>query len=71
MFIVEGIITVMVAPIFFFFFPQTPREAWFLTAEEKEMMRLRYELEPHWGIDEKFTWNAVINALLDPKFHAQ
>ena len=70
LFIIEGILTILVAPLFFWLFPASPREAWFLTPEEKEMMKLRYELEPHWGIDEKFTWNAVVSGLLDPKWYA-
>lgn len=69
LFFVEGIITLCVAPLFFFLFPDSPRTAWFLTPEEKDMMAMRYELEPHWGIDEQFTWKAVSNALLDPKFY--
>lgn len=70
LFIIEGIITICIAPVFFFAFPRTPRDAWFLTAEEKEMMRLRYELEPHWGIDEEFTWAAAVQGLTDPKWYA-
>lgn len=70
LFIFEGAITLFAAPFFYFIFPHEPREAWFLTPEEKEMMRLRYELDPHWGIDEEFTWSAVLSALIDPKWHA-
>ncbi|EKG17955.1 Major facilitator superfamily [Macrophomina phaseolina MS6] len=70
LFIFEGAITLLAAPFFYFIFPHEPREAWFLTEEEKEMMRLRYELDPHWGIDEKFSWAAVFSALIDPKWHA-
>ncbi|KAI1268421.1 high-affinity nicotinic acid transporter [Xylariaceae sp. FL1019] len=70
LFIIEGIITVLVCPLFYFYFPESPTTAWFLTPEEKELMRLRYELNPHWGIDEKFTWKAVTDALTDPKWYA-
>lgn len=70
LYIFEGAITLFAAPFFYFIFPHEPREAWFLTPEEKEMMRLRYELDPHWGIDEEFTWSAVLSALIDPKWHA-
>lgn len=70
LFMLEGAITILVAPFFFYFFPDSPRTAWFLTEEEKGMMNLRYELNPHWGIDEEFAWKAVRNALTDPKWYA-
>ncbi|KAL1648133.1 hypothetical protein SLS58_002460 [Diplodia intermedia] len=70
LFIFEGGLTLVCVPFFWFAFPHEPRKAWFLTDEEREMMRLRYELDLHWGIDEKFTWSAVVNALVDPKWHA-
>jgi MFS family permease len=70
LFILEGIITILACPIFFFLFPESPTTARFLTDEEKEMMRLRYEQDPHWGIDDIFSWDAVIAALTDPKFYA-
>lgn len=71
LFIVEGCMTIVIAPLFWLFFPATPKDAWFLTPEEKEMMKLRYELEPSFGIDEEFSWKAVIDGLIDPKFHLQ
>ncbi|KAI1639169.1 high-affinity nicotinic acid transporter [Biscogniauxia mediterranea] len=70
LFIIEGIITVLVCPVFYFLFPDSPTTAWFLTEEEKRMMKLRYELNPHWGVDEEFSWKAVRAALTDPKFFA-
>ncbi|CAJ2506731.1 Uu.00g079170.m01.CDS01 [Anthostomella pinea] len=70
LFIIEGIITILVSPAFFFLFPDTPTTAWFLTPEEKELMKLRYELNPHWGHDEEFSWKSVRAALTDPKFFA-
>ncbi|KAI0480911.1 high-affinity nicotinic acid transporter [Xylariaceae sp. FL0804] len=70
LFIIEGILTILVCPAFYFLFPDSPTTAWFLSPEEKDMMRLRYELNPHWGIDEKFSWKAVTDALTDPKFYA-
>lgn len=71
LFITEGCLTVLICPIFFFFFPDSPTTAWFLNDEEKEMMKLRYQLDPHWGVvDEEFSWNEVGLALKDPKFFA-
>lgn len=70
LFIVEGIMTVLACPVFYFVFPESPTTACFLTPEEKNMMKLRYELDPHWGLDEELTWKAVREALTDPKFFA-
>ncbi|KAK7528434.1 high-affinity nicotinic acid transporter [Phyllosticta citriasiana] len=70
LFIFEGALTLACAPLFFWIFPSAPRTAWFLNDEEKEMMKLRYELNPYSGIDEKFTWTAVVQALTDPKWYA-
>ncbi|KAK0653825.1 putative transporter C11D3.18C [Lasiodiplodia hormozganensis] len=70
LFIFEGGLTLVCVPFFWYLFPHEPRKAWFLTEEEKDMMKMRYELDPHWGIDEKFTWSAVVSALVDPKWHA-
>ncbi|RDW84898.1 hypothetical protein BP6252_02488 [Coleophoma cylindrospora] len=70
LFIVEAILTVVVVPAFLWLFPQNPRTAWFLTEEEKCMMDLRYALDPHWGVDEEFSWSSVLSAFVDPKWYA-
>ncbi|TVY50609.1 putative transporter [Lachnellula cervina] len=70
LFIVEALLTILIVPLFFFFFPQEPREAWFLTPEEKNMMAARYANDPHWGIDEKFKWSSVLSIFYDPKWYA-
>ncbi|KAI0142180.1 high-affinity nicotinic acid transporter [Pestalotiopsis sp. NC0098] len=70
LFIIEGMMTIIICPVFYFLFPESPTTAKFLTDEEKEMMRLRYEQDQHWGIDDTFSWDAVVAALTDPKFFA-
>jgi MFS family permease len=70
LFVVEGGLTLLVVPIYYWLFPKTPREAWFLTEEEKSMMKMRYANNPHWGIDEKFSWGAVLSVVRDPKWYA-
>ncbi|KUL85459.1 hypothetical protein ZTR_06749, partial [Talaromyces verruculosus] len=45
-------------------------EAWFLTSEEKTMMQARYDSDPHWGLDEVFTWAESLSAFVDPKWWA-
>lgn len=70
LFVVEGILTLATIPVFLWFFPSDIVNAWFLTDEEKEMMRLRYLQNPSWGIEEKFSWRETLKAVLDPKFYA-
>ncbi|KAH5138173.1 hypothetical protein HBH69_225250 [Parastagonospora nodorum] len=70
LFAVEGAITVIVVPLFWFIFPTTPTEAWFLTEEEKRMMKIRYDSDPSWGYDDEFTWSECLRAFVDPKWYA-
>lgn len=70
LFVVEGIITILIVPLYWFVFPNDARTAWFLTEDEKRMVRARYILNPHWGIDDEFSWRAITDVLVDPKFYA-
>jgi MFS family permease len=70
LFIVEGIITILIVPLYWFVFPNDARTAWFLTEDEKRMVCARYALNPHWGIDDEFKWGAIVDVLKDPKFYA-
>jgi len=70
LFVVEGILTILIVPLYWFVFPNDARTAWFLTADEKRIVNARYELNPHWGIDDEFKWGAIIDVLRDPKFYA-
>ncbi|KAK2008583.1 MFS general substrate transporter [Colletotrichum eremochloae] len=70
LFAVEGAITILAVPIFWFIFPTTPTEAWFLTEEEKKMMQIRYASDPSWGYDEAFSWSECLKAFVDPKWYA-
>ena len=60
--------TIILVPLLFFVFPKDPKTAWFLNAEERDIMRIRYS-DPHWGYakDAKYTWKDTLNALSDPK----
>lgn len=69
LFIVEGLLTILLVPIFYFVFPVSPLDAWFLTPEEKQIMRARYDSDPHWGIDEKFSWAEIFKIFKDPKWY--
>ena len=70
LFAVEGAMTIIVVPIFWFTFPVTPIDAWFLTDDEKIMMRARYAQDPSWGYEEKFSWAECLKAFVDPKWYA-
>lgn len=70
LFAIEGAMTMIAVPIFWFMFPTSPTEAWFLTEEEKHMMKLRYDLDPTWGNEEEFSWSECLKAFVDPKWYA-
>ena len=69
LFIIEGIITIACVPVVYLVFPKDVRTAWFLDRQEREVMRLRFELNPHLGIEEKFSWDKVASAFKDPKMY--
>lgn len=70
LFIVEAAMTLLVVPVFYFVFPKSPTEAWFLKPEEKMMMQQRYENDPSWGFSETFSWKECVKAFVDPKWYA-
>lgn len=65
--IITGLITVVTAVIYWFFFPDSPTNAWFLTPEEraKAVIRIR---ENQTGVENKtFKKEQMIEALMEPK----
>ncbi|KAG4260878.1 high-affinity nicotinic acid transporter [Fusarium proliferatum] len=70
LFAVEGIMTILFVPIFWFIFPKTPQTAWFLTDEEKHLLKARYDADPSWGQDDPFSWTESLKAFTDPKWYA-
>lgn len=69
-FIVEGLLTLLLVPLFFTHFPKAPTAAWFLTHSQKHLMAASYARNEHWGIDEVFSWTEVAKAFVDPKWYA-
>lgn len=69
LFIIEGIITIACVPIVYLVFPKDVRTAWLFNEQEREIVRLRFELNPHLCIEEKFTWTKVASAFRDPKLY--
>jgi MFS family permease len=69
LFCIEGAMTIILVPAFWFVFPKSPTEAWFLTAEEKLMMQARYDSDPSWGNEDSFSWKECAEAFADPKWY--
>lgn len=61
--------TIILVPAFWFVFPKSPTEAWFLTPEEKLMIQARYDSDPSWGNEDQFSWKECAKAFVDPKWY--
>jgi hypothetical protein len=68
-YIIEGIFSMIIAVLVWFGLPTNPAEAWFLTSEQKSMMRIRYEMRKQYLGSEEFSWDEVKIALRDPKLY--
>lgn len=66
LFILEGILTVIVGAISWFTLPRSAEVAWFLTEEEKQMMKLRKQRDYIYKGGDKFEWRYVVMAASDP-----
>lgn len=68
-YIIEGIFSLLVALAVWFGLPNDPSNAYFLNAEEKELMRIRaIQRAAYMGSDD-FNWTEVRIALRDPKVY--
>ncbi|KAK4978353.1 hypothetical protein LTR66_010631 [Elasticomyces elasticus] len=68
LFLVEGLPTILMAPVAFFFLPDTPHQARFLTEDEKEIALARGVRQA--GYEERvggIVWKDIGLTLLDPK----
>ena len=59
----------IIAVLVWFGLPTNPAEAWFLTPEQKSMMRIRYEMRKQYLGSEEFSWEEVKIAFKDPKLY--
>ncbi|CAL5873068.1 uncharacterized protein PFLUO_LOCUS7337 [Penicillium psychrofluorescens] len=66
-FILEGLLTIIVSIIAYFWVYNYPATAEFLTEEEREFIQFRLKNDNDATRDEKFTWSAVLDAFKDPK----
>lgn len=66
-FILEGLLTIVVAAGAYFFIYNFPDTAPFLTETERAVIHVRLSADSDSTHDERFTWGNVKRALLDPK----
>ncbi|KAJ6107092.1 hypothetical protein N7523_008415 [Penicillium sp. IBT 18751x] len=66
-YIIEGLFSAICAVLIWFGLPNNPAEAYFLTDEEKWMMRVRNEQRQKYMGSEQFSWEEMRIALGDPK----
>lgn len=66
-YIIEGLFSAICAILIWFGLPNNPAEAYFLTNEEKWMMKVRNEQRRKYMGSEKFSWEEMRIALGDPK----
>jgi hypothetical protein len=63
---VEGALTLLLAPICYFWIPNRLDQAWFLNAHQKELAAKRYEINKrHYNDADTFRWTEVWNAMKD------
>jgi MFS family permease len=62
---VEGIISLVLSPIAYFWIPNRMEQAWFLNETQKEQARTRYQMNiRNYNEEEKFNWAEVKRALV-------
>lgn len=63
----EGLFTVVIGALAFFFIPNYPSTAKFLTENEKTFLQQRLSEDSDAGADEGFKWDNVLKVFKDPK----
>jgi MFS transporter, ACS family, DAL5 transporter family protein len=66
LFIIEGAVSLALCFVCIRFFPNKPETAWFLSEDEKEVMRLRKARDAVYKGEDRFEWKWVRMALTDP-----
>ncbi|KAJ5873034.1 uncharacterized protein N7529_005387 [Penicillium soppii] len=66
-YIIEGLFSALCAILIWFGLPNNPAEAYFLTEEERWMMRVRNEQRRKYMGSDNFSWEEMRIALSDPK----
>lgn len=71
LYVVEGGLSLLLAPVAFFWIPNRIDEAWYLNEEQRKLAGIRYELnKTYFNVDEKFSFKEVGKALVDWKTYA-
>lgn len=65
LFAIEGALTLITCPVLVILLPNELTKIWWLTAEEKEVLKIRLSTYPDFYQDEKFSWSEVKRSLLD------
>ena len=68
-YIIEGTFSIAIGIGVWFGLPTNPAEAWFLSPEQKQMMRIRYQLRQQYNGSEDFNWEEIKIAFRDPKMY--
>ncbi|EJP69515.1 putative transporter [Beauveria bassiana D1-5] len=68
-YIIEGIFSILVAPLIWFGLPNDPSKAYFLTDEEKRIMKVRAIQRAQYMGSEDFSWEEIRIGLKDPKLY--
>jgi MFS family permease len=66
LFIIEGIISLVIGGAALFSIPFSAEQAWFLSVEQAELMRLRRERDFLFKGSDEFKWTHVWSAVKDP-----
>lgn len=66
--LIEGVLTIVVGIIAFFWLPASPSTAWFLTDREKAAARARALYDGSSEVDSEFTWRECFASWKDWKF---
>ncbi|KAI0469788.1 major facilitator superfamily transporter [Xylariaceae sp. FL0804] len=67
MFLICGALTTVTGVAFYFFMPNGPRDAWFLSARERQVLSLRMAGDREGGDKTSFSTRQLRETLLDPK----
>lgn len=70
LFIIEGAISIVICGIAWFTLPNSAEKAWFLTAEDRELMEARKIREAIYKGPDKFQWRYARQAFTDPFVYA-
>ncbi|PNY21845.1 MFS transporter [Tolypocladium capitatum] len=68
-YVVEGVFSFVIAPIIWFGLPNDPSKAYFLNAEERNMMAVRAVQRAQYMGSDDFSWDEIKIGLKDPKLY--